>query len=247
MRHLKLTLGVAVSVCAFALAASPALAGEFVASNTGKTSGTSENEQQFKFGSIKINCHKTSAKGAVVTGSSNTYASSIKFTKCLTSAKIGTHSIFLAARFLTPLAIEYHQNGFVEVGSETEENAGTLTVIGGSAELKLNTGRTEEFEKSECHIRLEAQTLPLKATKEPEGSFSAATYSNITRPHLVTKLFPEGIQTGIEFSNAFKGIHYELEGEPCEEWGKEEGSEAVNGTYTGSFPQFLGNGNLEFH
>jgi hypothetical protein len=247
MRHLKLTLGVAVSVCAFALAASPALAGEFVASNTGKTSGTSESEQHFKFGSITIICHKTSAKGAVVAGSSSTYASSIKFTKCLTSAKVGTHSIFLASRFLTPLAIEYHQNGFVEVGSETEENAGTLTVIGGSAEMWLNTGRTEEFEKSECHLRWEAQTLPLKATKEPEGAFSAATYTNITRPHTVAKNFPLGVQNGIEFSNSFKGIHYELEGEPCESWGKEEGSEAVNGSYTGAFPQWLGNGMLEFH
>jgi len=49
----------------------------------------------------------------------------------------------------------------------------------------------------------------------------------------VNKTFPTGIQNGIEFSNEFKQIHYELEGEPCETWGKEEGSEAVNGTYTG--------------
>jgi hypothetical protein len=247
MRHLKLTLGVAVSVCAFALAASPALAGEFVASTTGKTAGTTESAQLFKFGAIKIKCLKTTAKGAVVTGSSSTYGTSIKFTKCLTTAKVGSHEIFLATKFLTPLAVEYHQNGFVEVGSETEENEGTVTVTGGSAELKINTGKTEEFAKSECHLRWEAQTIPVKAIKQPGEQFSAATYTNITRPHLVTKMFPAGVQTGIEFSNEFKAIHYELEGEPCEEWGKEEGSEAGNGTYTGAFPQFLGSGNLEFH
>jgi len=124
MRHLKLTLGVAVSVCAFALAATPALAGEFVASATGNTSGSNESAQLFKFGQIKIKCLKTTAKGAVVAGSSSTYASSIKFSKCLTTAKIGNHEIFLGTKFLTPLAVEYHQNGFVEVGSETEETPG---------------------------------------------------------------------------------------------------------------------------
>jgi hypothetical protein len=247
MRHLKLTLGVAASVCAFALAASPALAGEFVASTTGKTSGSSESEQVFRFGAIKIKCLHTSAKGGVAAGSSTTYASSIKFTKCLTGAKVGLHEIHLATKFLTPLAVEYHQNGFVEVGSETEENEGTVTVIGGSAELKINTGRTEEFEKSECHLRWEPQTIPVRAIKKPDEPYSAAVYTNISRPHAVSKTFPTGLQNGIEISNEFKGIHYELEGEPCEEWGKEEGSEAVNGTYTGSFPQFLAGGNLEFH
>jgi hypothetical protein len=62
----------------------------------------------------------------------------------------------------------------------------------------------------------------------------------------VNKSFPDGLRHYIVISNSFKGIKYELEGEPCEEWGKEEGPEGGGGTYTGSFPQILGMGNLEF-
>jgi hypothetical protein len=250
MRHLRLTLGVAVSVCAFALAATPALAGEFVASRTGKTSsGEVEAEQKFKFGPFKITCQKVSAKGAVAEGGSSTYATGILPKKCLTSAFIGStkRQIFLATHWLTPLAIEYHANGFVETGGgELEEVEGKAVIKGGSAELKVNTGKTSEFEKSECHISWPEQTLPMKAIKEPEGVFSYASYSNATRPKLVSKKFPDGLQHYIVISNELKNIKFELSGEPCEEWGKEEGSEGGAGTYVGSFPQFLSEGNLEF-
>jgi hypothetical protein len=246
MRHFRLTLGLAASVCAFALAASPALAGEFIASNTGKTHGATESEQQFKLGAIKIKCFKASAKGAVVAGSSSTYATSIKFAKCLTVAKVGSHEIFLTTKFLTPLVVEYHANGFVETGSEIVEVEGTAKLAGGTAEIKVNTGKTIEFEKSECHIKWPEQTIPVKAVKHPEETFSAAAYTNASQSHLVNKNFPTGIQNYIVIENAFKGIKFEYEGEPCEEWGKEEGPEAGGGTYTGSFPQFLSDGNLEF-
>ena len=62
----------------------------------------------------------------------------------------------------------------------------------------------------------------------------------------MTKNFPDGLQHYIVITNSFKGIKYELEGEPCEEWGKEEGPEGGGGTYFGSFPQILIGGNLEF-
>lgn len=247
MRHFRLTLGLVASVGTFALAASPALAGEFIASNTGKTHGTTESEQLFKFGSVKIKCLKASAKGAVTAGSSTTYGTSIKFAKCLTVAKIGNHEVYLPTRFLTPLAVEYHANGYVETGSETAETEGKVTVTGGTAEIKINTGKTAEFEKSECHIKWPAQTLPVKAINHPEEMFSMATYSNASQPHAVSKAFPTGIQNYIVIENAFKGIKFEYEGEPCEAWGHEEGPEGAGGTYTGSFPQILGDGNLEFH
>jgi hypothetical protein len=249
MRHLRLGLGLLAMTGALALGATPALAHEFIASKTGKTHGIEESEQNFKFGAFKIKCQKANAKGAVAAGSSSTYATAIKYTKCLTTAFVGgstKHQIFLPTRWLTPLAIEYHANGFVETGGEIEEVEGKAVIAGGSAELKVNTGRTEEFEKSECHISWPEQTIPLKATKNPEGEFSAASYSNMTKEHKMNKAFPEGLQHYIVISNSFKGIKYELEGEPCEEWGKEEGPEGGGGTYTGSFLQVLNGGNLEF-
>lgn len=245
MRHVMVKGFVSV-LCAFAITATPALAHEFIASTTGLTHGSTESEQLFKFGAIKVKCLKANAKGSVGAGASPTYATLVKFAKCLTTAKVGTHEIFLGTRFTTPLAVEYHANGFVETGEGLEEVEGKAVITGGSAELKVNTGKTEEFERSECHLRWIEQTIPIKAVKHPEEEFSAATFSNATLPHKVTKNFPDGLQHYIVISNAFKGIKYELEGEPCEEWGKEEGPEGGGGTYFGSFPQFLQGGDLEF-
>jgi hypothetical protein len=245
MRHIRTGLALAVATCAFVVMTTPALAHEFVASKAGKTHGVEESEQSFRFGPFIINCQKASAKGQVAGGASATYATSIKFSKCLTTAHIGSHSIFLPTKFLTPLAIEYHANGFVETGSELETE-GSAKLAGGSAELKVKSGRTEENEKSECVISWEEQTIPLKAAKKPEEEYSAATYEPGAIPHAVTKSFPDGLQHYVVFSNEFKSIHYTLEGEPCEEWGREEGSEGFSGRYTGSFPQFLGGGNLSF-
>jgi len=248
MRHFRLGLGLLATTCAFAIGAAPALAHEFIASREGKTHGVSETEQVFKLGTFKIKCQKASAKGLVAAGSSSTYATAVTFAKCLTSAFVGgtKHQIFLGTKWLTPLAIEYHANGFVETGSELEETEGAAVLKGGTAVLKINTGKTEEFEKSECHLSWPEQTIPLKAVKNPEEEFSTATYSNATMPHLVNKNFPDGEQHYVVISNSFKGIKYEFEGEPCEEWGKEEGPEGGGGTYFGSFPQILGMGNLEY-
>lgn len=236
MRHLKLTLGVAVSValsaCAFAVAATPALAGEFVAANSGKVSGIEESTQEFKFGAVKMRCFHVKANGEVVAGSSTTYTTKIVFAKCLTTAKIGRHEIFLPTHWLTPLTVTYHNNGFVETGE--------------TAEVKINMGKTEEFEKSECHIKWPPQTIPVKAINKPGEPYEEATYENISRPHTVSKNFPTGIQSGIAFHNMFKGIHFEYEGEPCEEWGREETAEGFGAQYAGSFPQYLGSGNFEF-
>jgi hypothetical protein len=250
MRHFKIAVGLAV--VALTLSATPALAHEFTASKAGKTHGTAESEQVFKFGPFKIKCQKATARGFVAEGPSKTYATAIKYAKCLTTATVGAgkHQIFLGTKWLTPLSVEYHASGYVETGGgELEEEAGKAVIAGGSAELKINTAKTEEGTKSECHISWPEQTIPIKASKSKnpeEEEFSAASYSNESMPHNVSAKFPDGLQHFIRISNSFKGIKFELEGEPCEEWGKEEGSEGVGGTYTGSFPQILAGGNLEF-
>ena len=248
MRHLRLGVGLLATTCAFAFGAAPALAHEFISSKAGKTTGTTETEQKLKFGAFKIKCARVAPKGLVAQGGSKTFAASISFTKCLTSAFLGStkHEIFLKTRFLTPLAIEYHQGGAVETGSELEEEEGKAVLAGGSAEIKVNTGRTEEFKRSECIISWPEQTFPLKAKTDPEGEFSSASYSDVTRPHTTNSTFPDGLQHGIQFSNSIKGIKFTMEGEPCESWGKEEGPEGIGGTYFGSFPQYVTGGNMEF-
>ncbi|HEX3433361.1 MAG TPA: hypothetical protein VHT25_04780 [Solirubrobacteraceae bacterium] len=251
MRHFKIAVGLAA--VALTVSATPALAHEFKASIAGKTHGVALSEQVFKFGPFKIKCQKASAKGLVAAGSSKTYAASVKYAKCLTSALIGAskkHEIFLGTRWLTPLSVEYHASGFVETGDgELEEEAGKAVIAGGSAELKVNTGKTSEGTRSECHLSWPEQTIPIKAAhaKNPEEEeFSAASYTNESSPKPVSAKFPDGLQHSIVISNSFKGIKFELEGEPCEEWGKEEGPEGGGGTYVGSFPQILTGGNLEF-
>jgi hypothetical protein len=246
MRHLRLSVGLLATTCALAFGAAPALAHEFIASTSNKTGGTAETEQVFKFGPFKIKCGRANAKGLVAAGSSETYATSIKFAKCLTEAKLGVHDIFLGTRFLTPLAVEYHANGFVETGSELEEFEGSAVLAGGSAEIKVNQGKTEEGKKAECHIVWPEQTLPIRAVKKPTGEYSDASYANETKPHNVTKAFPDGLQHFIKISNTFTGIQYEFVGEPCEEYGRQETAEGRTGKYTGSFPQLLTGGNLEF-
>ena len=247
MRHLRLSLGLVSAVCAFAIAATPALAHEFTASKTGKTSGKALTEQKFKFGPFKITCEKVKDKGTVAVGSSPTVATALRFSECTDEVKFGSKPAHVPVHFLTPLAIEYHANGFVETGSELEEFEGAAVLAGGEAEIKVYTGVLPgEHEKSRCNILWPEQTLPLKAIRKPEAEYSAATFSNVTSPESVNKKFPDGLQHSITVANSFKGIKYEFEGEPCEEWGKEEGEEGGAGTYLGSFPMILGGGNLEF-
>jgi hypothetical protein len=246
MSRFRITLGLIVALAALAVGASSALAGEFVASKEGKTVGTTEEEQLLVFGPVKIKCVKTKAVGHVAAGSSSTYATSITFNKCLTHAILGEHEIFLGTQFKTPVAIQYHANGFVETGSELEEVGGQAVLSGGEAELKVNIGRTKEFGRSECKIHWPEQTIPLKAITHPEEEFSEATYTNESTPHMVNKSFPEGIQHAILISNEIRGIHFEFEGEPCDEWGHEGGPTGNDAKYIGSFPQLVQFGNLEF-
>jgi hypothetical protein len=246
MRHRRKSLGLAVAVCAFALVATPALAHEFTASKAGKTKGITETEQLFKFGPFHITCERAVARGLVAEGSSKTYATVANFSKCSTAAKISNQPIKLPTRFLTPLAVEYHANGFVETGSEVEEVEGAAVLAGGTVEIKVYTGITAEHHASRCTISWPEETLPIRAIKKPEGEYSAASFSNVATANPNLKKFPDGFQHSIEISNSFKGIKATFAGEPCEAWGKKESDESSGGTYFGTFPQILQSGNFEF-
>jgi hypothetical protein len=135
MRHFKIAVGLAMA--ALALSATPALAHEFI-STGGATKGVGE-EQIFKLGPFKIECASATSRGSAVAGSSQTLFSSIKMRKCTTAASLGGNPIALKTKFLTPLDVEYHANGFVEIGSEGEEiEVGNTTLKGGTVELKIN-------------------------------------------------------------------------------------------------------------
>jgi len=246
MRHARLSVGLVATVCAFAIGATPALAHEFVASATGNISGKVESTQSLKFGPFKITCLKAADKGAVAAGTTDEFATSIKFSKCTTEGKIGSKKIMLSTHFMTPLAVEYHANRFVETGSELEEEEGATVLAGGTAEIKVPTGVNEEFRKSTCVIEWPEQTLPKKAEQKPNEEYAAVGFSNASTPKKASPKFPDGMQHSIVVSNEFKGIKYEFEGEPCEEWGKEEGPEGGGGTYFGSFPVVLSGGSLEY-
>ncbi|MHB8243326.1 MAG: hypothetical protein ACYDHN_15225 [Solirubrobacteraceae bacterium] len=218
------------ALCSLAIAASPALAGEFVSSG-GPSKGKGE-EQEFKFGPFNILCLSASAKGGEMTPlMSTTFATSLKFKHCTTEAKIGGEPIYLKTKFLTPLALEYHNNGFAEAGSELEEKGGQATLAGGSIELKINSIK--------CLITLPEQTIPRKAEKKPNGEYTAASYYNEPETkgkRSFNKLLIE---------NEFSGLIFEFGEGQCEEFKLSE-EERKNGKYFGEILEEVPHGNLEY-
>ncbi|MGA2319691.1 MAG: hypothetical protein ABSG95_02970 [Solirubrobacteraceae bacterium] len=239
-----MALGVAAAAGALAFAATPALAHEFTASRTGTTSGKSGEVQKFKFGPFKITCMKTAAKGAVTEGSSETLNALLKFGKCSTEAKINSGKSFqIYTVWKTPLDIEYHATHFVETGTETEEVEEKVVLKGGEAMINVLGGR--DFK---CKISWPSQTLPAAAEQKPLKEWGQVTYApEEAQTGKPRKFPPDGIQHFLLIKNEFKTIHFRFEGEPCEEWGREEGPEGAQGTYVGSFPLKLTTGNLEYH
>jgi hypothetical protein len=231
MRHVRLKFGVVTMLCAFAVAATPAMAHEFISSG-GETRGKGE-EQEMKLGPFKITCANAHSKGGPTTPlSSPTFFTSVTFGKCKTEAKIGANPIFLKTKFMTPLAIEYHANGFVEIGSEGEEVEGNTVLGGGTVEVKVSAIK--------CVISWPTQTIPAKAEKKPLGEYESAFFSN------------EEVEKGkntfnkLDIENEFKGIHFSYGAGQCEEFEKSE-TEIKSGSYKGELlEEVRKGGNLEF-
>ncbi len=230
MRRFKLAVGLAI--CALAVGAAPALAHEFI-STGGPTKGKGE-EQIFTLGPFHIECAAAKAKGSTAAGSSPTLYAAIKPQKCKTLAKIGSNpenTFTLNTRFLTPLAIEYHANGFVEIGSEGEEIEGQAKLIGGSIELKIHAIK--------CVITLPEQTLPRAAEKKPNGEYEAATYTNEEEERGKRKF------DKVAIFNEFKNIHFEYGEGACESFHASE-EERHSGKYEGELIEEVRGGSLEF-
>jgi hypothetical protein len=232
MRHLRITLGLAATVCSFAVAAAPALAHEFTSSG-GASHGKGE-EQNFHLGPFKIECQKAVSNGGATTPtSSETLFAEVKLRKCKTKASVGGQPITLGTTFKTPLDIEYHANGFVEIGSEGEEIAGNATLKGGEVEVRVHTIK--------CVIRLPEQTIPKRAINDPDGEFEAARYETVPAER-------GGKINEVAIENEFKGIHFEYGEGQCENFTTSE-EERKAGTYTGELLEEIKGrgGNLEWN
>jgi hypothetical protein len=244
MRQGKAALALVAAGCAFAMMATSAFGAtskEFWTTPLGKTKGLATTPQQITFGPVKITCLQAVAKGAQGESPSKTFGTSIQFSKCTTAARIGNREIALTTHFKTPVVIEYHNNHFVEIGSETLEEEGSVKLAGGEVELVINGGPGFK-----CHIKWETQTLPTRALKFPEDEYSLVEYINNEGSHKVTAKFPKGEQDRVIFKNEIKGIAHEFEGEQCETWGKEGGSTSKDGKYFGSIEQQIASGELEY-
>lgn len=255
--------GVAAALCAFAVYATPALANgtEFEATRLPtqceeaspcKTKGRAvggEFSQVLSFGAFTIKCNaKTQAKvvgeGAIAWEFNPTFATEIKFYKCLTVAKFGNFTGGIPTRFNEglPMKIVYHINGFAEIG--TGETETEVEVGGAEASFKVAN--------KICKINWPAQTVPAAAIKKPEGEYSSAVYSNkeVEVPATQIKKFPTGFQKRLIIANEFKRMKWSYESGQCTgEGGFEEEAkvqEGVSGHWIGTLEEEVTGGNLGF-
>jgi hypothetical protein len=233
MIRVKMTIGVVAVACALCVMAAPGMAAEFKTTG-GVTRGLGE-EQTFRLGPFKIACERAVTAGAAKAGSPKTIVDEIKFGKCKTEAKLGTNPIFLRTVFSTPLDVEYHANGFVEIGSELEGAESEATLSGGTIEIKVDAVN--------CVITLPTQTLPVKAEKKPEGEYFEAAFTNETYMRGSGK--GEKEWTRLVIANTFGGIHFSYGSGQCETFTKAE-EELRNGKYEGTLTDEIVKGNLEW-
>jgi hypothetical protein len=265
MRHVRLTVGLAMAVCAAAcIAAVPAMAetGKFHAYFQTKRPITTEKpanikglgteESKWTFGGpagYNIVCHKTGAKGKMTEPFSETLQLNVLFSKCFVvyTLKFGEHYVKneYAARFSKEgIALVYHNNGFVEAiggeGEEIEYTEGHKVLLLPVAASWTLPGKTEP----ECVISLPEQTIPTKAIKEPNGTFSAAVYENQKEP-IVSKYYPLGYKERLSITNDFKFLKFKFTAGKCAE--ETEFRQGNRGTYNGSYlNEVIGGGNLAF-
>jgi len=250
MRHLKTVGWFAAAVCALCVAAAPAMAAKhhFITSKLGKmpiseefpakTTAVQVGSQTWKFNGIHIHCERARATGTVVATELSSFATAVKFSECLTEIKFGAKEIgFIKTTFNGGHAVTfvYHPNGYVELGTETEEEGSEVSISGGEATMFI-TGL-------KCTIHWPAQTVPAKAVNKPEEEYSSAVYSNIEVPTTALKSFPSGFQKRLVIANEFKQMEYSIEGGSCEEFLQHE---FKGGKYVGTLEEQVVGGNLSF-
>jgi hypothetical protein len=227
----------ALAVAALAVAAVPATATEPPNPHTFTGSANVEPKfagvgiQEWALKPFTVSCEKAKSTASGVTPSfpSKTLTAVVKYSGCEAEALIGKAEYELKAKFVSPVTINYHANGYVELGS-----GGTVT------EGKLEgAGPVEIAVKGafKCTIAIAAGTYPANAAKKPEAEFEAVKYTN--KEETVGKKLTLVKTLGI--ANAVSKMPYEIEGEFCEALPK---TEFTNGTYTGSLVAQIKKGNI---
>jgi hypothetical protein len=263
MSKTKMLIGLAAAVCALAITAVPAMGHAFVASKVGKLNGKGfeeiervgpgefrefnpERMQQWHFGVFQIDCYSESSKGEVTETTTDTLTLNMKFGACGWYPK-PTVNLHTSASFSKEgITVSFHANGWLETLENGEEVEFKGEIRPGAAYVKVG-GKI-------CKIEILAQTIPVKAIKNPEEQFSSIVYSNFTVPTLKpTKEFPTAEQERILFTNAWKAIKYHFGGEEAqctnpEGFEKQSGEEggATAGTYKGQTYVKLAGGNIKY-
>jgi hypothetical protein len=263
MRHIRIIAILTGAVCALAVAAAPAMGSMFVGSNTGKLSGRGYEEiervekgeyreydpeymQQWHFGVFHINCYAEKSEGELTETETEVLTLKMKFGACgwYPKPNIDLHT---GATFgKEGITVKLHANGFVETLENGEEVEYKGEILPSSATVKVKNHI--------CHIKIPAQTIPVRAIKHPEETFSSVMYETI--PGKVTKAFPEG-QEEILLTNAWKSIKFKFGEEEEDQCANPEASEhekfeeqieegGNSGSYKGRTYVRLNTGNLKF-
>jgi len=232
----------ALTACALAVSAAPALAEkEFYSEPApGRTKIWGITNQVFNLGPFLIHCEKVKSFKANHTNESpsNTFFAQLKYSRCGTAAKVGSETVSLATRFLTPVVLEYHGHGFIEFGSEEMETEGQIHISGGAVEVKVAALK--------CVIILEEQTIPATAELKPNNEYPQAKYHSEGVPVKPSARFPTGFQQRLFIENEFNKMKFEYAEGQCEEFKRPE-EEFKDGTYKGTLEAEVVGGNLEFH
>ncbi len=246
MRHVKMAMGIAAAVCAFGAASVTAASAHTFKASKGNgvtispgtpasTAGRGVGESTFKFGGIKINCATAKAKGKVSSEEFKEFASEVHYSECFTEIKFGKEEVAQAKTKFPAVTYVFHANGFVETGTETEEEEGEVHISGGEVAVVVSGLK--------CVVTWPAQTVPTKAIKQPEGEFNAVAFGNEEVANPKVKLFPSGFQKKVVVSTELKKMEYSVEGGACESFEKTEGH---SGLQNGTLVEEVKSGNLSY-
>jgi hypothetical protein len=252
----------AATVCALALASAPAVAAEFTASRLLPSPCTEETPcktkgrgvasefpekfsgytQQFKFGAFRIDCEKakttgnTPAEGAITWETSQTFATEVKYSKCLAPVHTGGFTVGIHTYFNEGKPVKFVYTAAKEAEFGTGETESEVEVAGGETVFKVGA--------KVCKINWPSQKL----TAKEAGITFSNTEVAVTEKQL--KKFPSGFQQRLVIFNGWKHLlwNYE-EGQCVGEGGFEEEAahtEGHFGEYHGALEEEVVGGNLGF-
>jgi hypothetical protein len=252
MRHLKMTVALAVAAGVLAIAAAPAMAHQFVASHLGKSTGRGFEQiplpppgelpeynparmQNFKFGNFKIRCYGASGSGQITELASETFQTTTKYTRCGWYPQ--ENSLHASATFSkSGITVTYHANGYLQAeGNESGEEVEWRNIGLKEVSAAIHIGQKI------CTVTIPEQTVPARAVISPNEEFSAAVYST----------FPgAGGHLRLKIQNSWKNVKfvYTGEGNQCtaEEFKtKGEGGGGL-GTYNGKLEESIYKGDLRW-